>query len=520
MRWLSRLVTIVLIVGVVLLFASLIRRKMPETHVGQAFKTCAMFRDGTRLAVGSPVLIAGVRVGEISRITLVGNFARIDMHLMNGTEVPVDSWITKRAFSPFGDSYLEILPSTPDPGAAPSINLKSGECVSRVIEGASTDTVLRAMNNVLPDLDDGIDKLHEVAINGRKWAKGGLEDNIEAAQRWLDERPVEGPLDNADQALASLEAKTENAAATLHDSRPDVDNAFAKIADGVAKARAKISALKGDMKDGLAGVRDGLDGADPTIADVQEAMASIDENRGKSDYTGTLGKLVNDPQLADSIEEGTDSAREGLSSFGRFKSYLGLRTEFDVFSRSPRFYVSAEVHARTDKFYLIELEKGPLGGFPEATLTNQYPNDPSYYRHQEIHDSIRFTVQFGKQFGDHFQVRGGLKESQFGFGADVLMGEGRLKFSTDLYGGFTRIPRLKLAGALEVFRSVYIIGGIDDALNTPGYLNIRKGNTAVPNQFDQIRFGRDYFLGAQLQFDEADLAFLIRVYGALLVGLL
>jgi hypothetical protein len=273
------------------------------------------------------------------------------------------------------------------------------------------------------------------------------------------------------------------------------------------------------MTDGLAGVRSSLDDADPTIADIQEVLVSIDENRGKPDYTGTLGKLVNDPQLADSIEEGTESAREGLGSFGRFKSYLGLRTEFNVFSRAPRFFVTAEVRARTDKFYLVELEKGPLGGFPEGTITN-VAGSPDYVRHQEIHDKIRFTVQFGKQFGNRLQVRGGIKESTFGFGVDMLMGQGRLKLSADAYGGFTQIPRVKLAGALEVFRSLYLIAGIDDAINTPGYLTIQKSNSDVPIQFDQIRYGRDYFLGAQLQFNDADLAMLLRVYGALLVGLL
>ncbi|HEY5949552.1 MAG TPA: hypothetical protein VIV40_28855, partial [Kofleriaceae bacterium] len=297
------------------------------------------------------------------------------------------------------------------------------------------------------------------------------------------------------------------------------DNAFAKIADGVAKARAKISALKGDMKDGLAGVRDGLDGADPTIADVQEAMASIDENRGKSDYTGTLGKLVNDPQLADSIEEGTDSAREGLSSFGRFKSYLGLRTEFNVFARSPRFYVSAEVRARTDKFYLVELEKGPLGGYPTDQISDR-TGVPEYYRYQEIGDKLRFTVQFGKTFGNWFQIRGGIKESTFGFGADMLLREGRLKLSADMFGSYQYTPRIKLAGALSVFRSIYVIAGIDDALNKPGYLSIVKGNTDVPIQFDKVRYGRDYFLGAELHFDDADLSMLLRIYGALLIGLL
>ena len=89
-----------------------------------------------------------------------------------------------------------------------------------------------------------------------------------------------------------------------------------------------------------------------------------------------------------------------------------------------------------------------------------------------------------------------------------------------MFGAFDRTPRLKITAAFEVLRSAYIIAGIDDALNNPGYLQIVTGNTDVPKQFDTLRFGRDYFLGGTLYFTDEDLATMIRVYGALLVSLL
>jgi hypothetical protein len=79
-----------------------------------------------------------------------------------------------------------------------------------------------------------------------------------------------------------------------------------------------------------------------------------------------------------------------------------------------------------------------------------------------------------------------------------------LKLSSDLYGAFDRAPRLKLAGALAVFRSIYILAGVDDALNDPGTLPIVTGNTPVPDVFREVHYGRDYFLGASLQFSDAD----------------
>ena len=52
MRWLSRLVSILVMAALVLGVGLLIRSRMPETEVGESFVTCAAFRDGSKLATG------------------------------------------------------------------------------------------------------------------------------------------------------------------------------------------------------------------------------------------------------------------------------------------------------------------------------------------------------------------------------------------------------------------------------------------------------------------------------------
>ena len=38
-----------------------------------------------------------------------------------------------------------------------------------------------------------------------------------------------------------------------------------------------------------------------------------------------------------------------------------------------------ELHTRPDKFYLIELEKGPRGDYPDVTLTFDPTVDPNHW---------------------------------------------------------------------------------------------------------------------------------------------
>ena len=110
MRWLTRLTTAAVIAIAIAAAALAVRARIPSTHVGGQFRTYAMFRDASRLAVGAAVVIAGVQVGVIDRLTIEGDLARIDLRLRNGLELPADSFATRRADSLFGDSYIEIIP--------------------------------------------------------------------------------------------------------------------------------------------------------------------------------------------------------------------------------------------------------------------------------------------------------------------------------------------------------------------------------------------------------------------------
>jgi phospholipid/cholesterol/gamma-HCH transport system substrate-binding protein len=516
-RWLTRLTTFAVISIIVGAAALLLRAKMPTVRVAGSFRTYAKFRDGSRLAAGSPVVIAGVRVGVIEKLTVEGSLARIDMKLQDGLDLPADSFATRRADSLFGDSYIEIIPSAGDDGAGAVRRLRPGEPILHVVEGGSTDAILRGMATALPKIDNALEVVHDAVIKSRKWISGPLDDRLESGATWLSEGHIEGPLESADRVVTRIDEATARGAEALANRAPDVTRTLDRIDRAVVTARTKMSDVKIGLRDALRSTREGLDKIDPQIAQATELMTAINEGRG-DDWKGTLGRLVNSPELGETLDDVASAGRDAVGSFNRFKSWLGMRVEYNVFARAVRFYATAEIRARTDKFYLVEFERGPLGGVPNDELSEVVGN-AAYVRQQEIHDRLRFTAQFGKQLG-LFAVRGGLKDSTFGFGADALLLDGRLKLSADVYGAFQATPRLKLAGALAVFRSAYIMAGIDDALNAPGYLSIVSGKPGAPKTFDKVRYGRDYFIGTTLLFTDEDISILLRVYGALLVGLL
>lgn len=510
----SRVITAIVSVAVLAIAGVLIYSKIPDTRVGGTFKTFAMFHDGSRLQPGSPVIIAGVRVGDVTKLSIEGRLARIDMQLQDYVRLPAETtFATRRADSLFGDSYVEIIPGPDEPGVR---LLRSGEQIPNVEEGGSTDRVLRAIARALPKIDNALERVHEIAVDGRPFVQGQVRERIEAADRWLAEGHVEAPLTRADQALARLERGTQAMAEAVGTTGKSVPDRIARWNARITDARKSMLDAQTRIVQGLSEARERMNAIDEPVARYTEVLAAIDEGRGE-DWKGTLGRLVNDPELADDIEDVTAGLAETTASFDKFKAWLGARIEANYYARSARVYATAEIWARPDKFYLIELERSGLG--PHTDTLSDAPNTGTYTRREIIHDEQRFTAQFGKRLG-FIQFRAGLKDSTFGAGTDLLLMRGRLRLSADVFGSYNRTPRLKVTTMFAVYRTLYVLGGIDDALSPHRELPVVTGTTDVPGFYKTVHYGRDYFFGASLQFTDEDIMMMLRLYGAMLVGLI
>jgi len=511
---LSRVITAVVVLAIMAGAGVLIYSKIPDTRVGGSFKTFALFHDGSRLQPGSPVIIAGVRVGDVTKLSIEGRLARVDMQLQDYVRLPAETtFVTRRSDSLFGDSYIEIIPGPEEESVR---MLVSGEQIPHVAEGGSTDRVLRTIARALPKIDNALERVHEIVVDGRPFVQGAVRERLEEADRWLAEGHIEAPLSKANHALERLENGTQVVADAVATTGKGVPDRIARWNARITDARKSMADAQARLVQGLSDAREGMNRIDEPVERYTEVLSAINEGRG-DDWKGSLGRLVNEPELGDELEDVTEGLRDATATFNRFRAWLGGRIEANYYSRAARVYVTAEIQARNDKFYLVEIERSGLG--PHGDELSDATNTSSYTRREVVYDQQRFTLQFGKRLG-WFHVRGGLKDSTFGVGTDLVFLGGRLKFSADLFGSYYRAPRVKLTGAFAVWRSLYVLGGIDDALNPHDELPVEYGTTDVPGFYKTVHYGRDYFLGAALYFSDEDITTLLRLYGALLIGAL
>ncbi|HEX4421449.1 MAG TPA: MlaD family protein [Kofleriaceae bacterium] len=497
----------------------------------------AKFRDASGLPKGTKVVVAGLPKGEVIGLEIEGRYAKVTFKIDNELTVWTSAVIVKKARSLLGDNYLEIDPGeeikqAPDgtrqsftklgpgcPTYKDSDRHKSDICrqIPNVIEATTPDQLLHRMEQTLPNVDRVLESVRDLSEDVRRIVNGPLQSVATRVDGLVQREAgtVSDIIQRADRSMAKIEQITTDLRAITKGADPRIDEILHNLDDASAEAKDLVATAKNELTQTGQALRGKLDKLDGVIDNTQSITKKIDDDKG------TLGRLVNDPAIADNVEQITDDAKGFLSTLFGLKAYVGLRTEYNVFAGLARYYVTVELHTRPDKFYLIELEKGPRGAYPDVTLTFDPTVDPNHWiRKTIIEDKIRFTFQFAKRFS-WLTLRYGIKESTGGLGADADMHwfDRDLRFSVDAFdASFDTYPRIKLTLAFELFRHLYVLGGVDELLNKPAELPIVTGNSDVPTQFDSLRYGRDYFFGGMLRFNDEDLAALLTVGGSALAG--
>jgi phospholipid/cholesterol/gamma-HCH transport system substrate-binding protein len=495
------------------------------------------FRDASGLPKGTKVVVAGLPQGEVTELEVEGRYAKVTFKVRNDIDVWTSGVVIKKATSLLGDNYLEIDPGErskqmPD-GSSREFTLLGPKCatykdsdrrksdpcrqVPNVIEATTPDQLMHRLEQTMPNVDSVLASVRDLSEDVRRIVNGPLQSVATRVDGLVQREAgtVGNIIQRADRTMGKVEQIADDLRAMTKGADPQIDKILKNLDDASAEAKALVATAKQELEQTGSALRGKLDKLDGVITNTESITHKIDTEKG------TLGRLVNDPVIADNVEQITDDAKGFLGTLFGLRAYVGLRSEYNVLAGLARHYVTVELHTRPDKYYLIELEKGPRGAYPDVSLTFDPTIDPNnWIRKTVIEDKIRFTFQFAKRFG-WLTLRYGLKESTGGIGADgdFLFGGRSLRLSADAFDAtFDQLPRVKLTAAYELFRHLYVLGGIDELLNSPQTLTIVKGGSDVPIQFDTFRYGRDFFAGAMLRFNDEDLAALLTVGGSAISG--
>lgn len=411
---------------------------------GGGTELTGIFNNASGIYPRATVEIAGVKVGLVKDLGLTPEGkAQVKMEVNRDVRLTQDTrcFLKTRGF--LGEAYVELVPG--DPAALP---FENGAFCARTESGGDINSMVNQFNAIAGDVKD-------ITSTISRWTNEKEGGEIAVTVRNLNEFV---------QVMHDISARNEE----------NLDRIVSNMADLTHELKTMIQNNRGNVNASM------------------ESFASI--SRKIDEGRGSIGKLINDPETAEKLNDAVDSLNEALGGYKKMELSFGFHTEYLTSTSDFKNYFHVGLSPVPDTSVLFDLVSDNDPSPDRATQVNDITvgNTTTTVTTQTAatsRNSIRFSAQLAKKFYD-FTIRGGIIESRGGVGMDYDKGPLSLQFSAfDFQTRFGQKPHLKALGQMNMTQNLFLVGGVDDPLNPA--------------------FSTDYFFGAGFQFVDDDLKSLL-----------
>ncbi|MBN2494159.1 MAG: MCE family protein [Deltaproteobacteria bacterium] len=466
---------------------------------GDAYRVYAVLDNVLGVATRSRVTMAGIEVGFIESIELEGSRARINLRIRREVPLYRDASLAKISESLLGDKLIEL-----DPGKDSAHQIPDGGQIVNVYEEKDITEIFRQLDGITADIKSVTEKLRNMigemdrddALGGIMRRMSEIAENVAKLTRDVNTTFETGSV-KVQQILsdvAGVTAGTRERYAEILDNVRDVSRDVRKLVNNLNDI---VGQGGEDWSASVGGVKEALEKANRTLANLDRITKKIDEGQG------TVGRLVNDDKVLQKTEEVLDDVSTVTSSIGSLQTIVDLRSEYHVNRGDVKSYVGLTLQPKSDKAYIIEVIDDPRGSVELTSVcTNPTGEDPDCKETATVKDEFKFSLQLYKRFY-WAALRFGVIENTGGVGANFYFFNDDLQFRMDLFQfgkdefGRDAYPRLK---AMAIYRPswlsdhIYFAAGGDDFFN-----------------YENDSF--DYFFGAGVHFNDTDLKGLFTAVG-------
>ncbi|NPA33113.1 MAG: MCE family protein [Aquificae bacterium] len=448
------------------------------------------FDDVAGLSKGAEVRVAGVRAGKVRDVLLEGDKVKVIFEVQESISIYRDASASIGTLGLMGDKYLALDPGNPQTGELPP-----GSVIKRTKVVSDTDRLISQLTQTAEEFRRVAINLNAILEENRTNLRQTVE-NLNNLLSALNELTLQNK-ENINLALHNLRELTQ----TLNRELPvllDTLTKLAKDADTIlVENREDIRAIAYNLSVVLEQVRDDLPvlvenlkelsvnlntivktnktNINKTLVSLRETTRNLSSASRKLDRIledlrkgrGTLGKLLKDEELYVNINKGVKSLGKMGEVVERTRLYVGLRGEL-YREGDSKGILTVKLQPDEKKYYLLEV----VGDSRGRVYREEYLDGREYVKKEF---KPEFTLQYARNFrlfGRTFTLRGGLKESTGGIGADYYLSPERYIFA-DIwdFGRKDRPqdenlkPNLQLGIHWHITRNFYVRFGGDDLLN-------------------------------------------------------
>lgn len=259
-----------------------------ETIFARMVEYRTSFRSIPGLKVGDPVRLAGVDVGTVKDIRVVGARVEVAMQVKPGTPIKTDSIATIKLTSLLGTNFVDVSFGSPSAQLAPPGSVLASS------EPPDLNTLLARLNDAAGDLQTLTKQVNE-----------GLGKSIE---------PITSTFQTMDKIAKKIETGQGTLGRLIADDRlyREIQGIAAnlnKVSDQIAQGQGTLGKLVKDdtMYRDLQALTTDLRGS---VGTFNRMMRDVESGKG------TLGKLVKDESLYNEARDTLAQARSTLGNLG------------------------------------------------------------------------------------------------------------------------------------------------------------------------------------------------------------
>ncbi|RJQ45983.1 MAG: MCE family protein [Nitrospiraceae bacterium] len=424
----------------------------------KGYRLYAEFEDVVGLDERSRIKIAGVDAGIVDQIDIHEGKARLSFLLNPDIKIYKNAKVALKMTGLLGDRYISISTGTPDEPL-----LRSGDTITNVVQSADVDTLLNELTSAAAYVSDLAKNLQDVFGDPEKKALSGAIHNLRAMTENLRDISEENrvPLRTVIAQLEKFTKELSEKGPTLVD---DMSRAAKSFGEKGPKMMDDLSVLAQDLKEVIEENRYSLKESIDNIKTVSKSASTIAQKIESGE--GTIGKLVKDGKLYDSLSKVSEQAEKSLDVVGRLRTFLDFHTEYNTGEGEWKGYFDLTLQPKEDKYYILGVISDPKGSVRE---TDRVINGVRTTE-EETESKVEFSAQFAKRFDD-LALRIGLMENTFGLGADYFFHNDKGKVKLDMWDFSAKEAEADRSHArvgvdYRIFKYIFVSSGIDNLLNS------------------------------------------------------
>jgi phospholipid/cholesterol/gamma-HCH transport system substrate-binding protein len=446
----------------------------------KGYRLYVEFDDINGLDEQSRIRVAGVEAGIVEKIILEDGKAKLTLLINPGVKIYRNAKASLKMSGFLGERYLSLTPGTPDKPL-----LKSGDTILNTVPAADIDMLANQLTSAATYVVDLAQNLKDIFGEVEREAIKESIYNLRDITANLKEISSENK-EALHRIIVQLEDFTEALSSKGPGTLDDISRVAKVVGDKGPELIDNLNSAARELRELIGENKYAFKKSMENIKNISESVNTIAQKLERGE--GTLGKLLKDEHLYDSLDKVSTEAGKVLDVMGRLKTYMNFRSDYNTEESEWKGYFDLTIAPRKDKYYILGVVTDPRGSVEttETTVNGVTTTE------EELKSEIEFTAQYARRF-ENLALRVGLMENTFGLGADYFFNneKGRVRF--DIWDFSAKEADAKRAHAkigvdYKLFKIVFVSGGVDNLLN------VRR---------------RGVYLGGGLEFEDKDLKYLL-----------